>query len=385
METMTSKKRVQAALEGRPTDRLPVTLAYAQLYHEDHFAELTGCPWWDVHKWRHMCVDEHMKIYRQMIDIAPFDILQPQIGPSREDREKIEFAVKDGKPFMYDHRTGTWSELRMSAGHPREERPQETRWVWNRKDADEYIKKNDADTWFQSGGLDYAVETARQLGDEFFVLTGGVVGTLFSCSRHVGLTNLFAMLIEEADLIEYMEQKILENNIESIRALAKCGGDGIYIDDATASNDMISVAMYERFCLPYVKEMVNEIHRLGHKAILIYFGGIADRLEQIAYIGADGLIMETSMKNYVNDIGETVEKIGDRLTLFANIDPLLLEKASDEGLENEIKRQGAAGRKGRGFIMSTASPVTPETSLSRIRRFIELSRLIEHTCAGWAY
>jgi hypothetical protein len=35
--------------------------------------------------------------------------------------------------------------------------------------------------------------------------------------------------------------------------------------------------------------MVKEIHHLGHKAILIYFGGIADRLEQIASIGADAL------------------------------------------------------------------------------------------------
>jgi uroporphyrinogen decarboxylase len=124
-----------------------------------------------------------------------------------------------------------------------------------------------------------------------------------------------------------------------------------------------------------MKEMVREIHSLGQKAIIIYFGGIADRLEPIASIGADGLQMETSMKNYVNDIGETVRKIGRRVTMFGNLDPVrVLQDGTDEELEAEMRRQTAAGRQGRGFIMCTGSPITPATPLARVRRFIELGR-----------
>ncbi|HGJ63934.1 TPA: hypothetical protein ENS27_00930, partial [bacterium] len=187
--------------------------------------------------------------------------------------------------------------------------------------------------------------------------------------------NLYAMLIEKPELIEYLSHKLLEQNIESIRYYAKSKGDAIYIDDAMTTSDMISVKHYERFCLPYMKEMVKEIHRLGHKAIIIYFGGISDRLEQIASIGADGLSMETSMKNYINDIDYIAEKIGNHVTLFGNIDPVgILQNGADEELEAEITRQAKAGKKCRGFIMCSGSPITPFTSLERVQKFIKISK-----------
>ena len=160
-----------------------------------------------------------------------------------------------------------------------------------------------------------------------------------------------------------------------IRRLAAAGGDGIYIDDATATSDMVSPAVYERFSLPYMKMMVDEIHRLGHKAIVIYFGGIMDRLEQIAATGADGLTYEASMKAFVNDTAEIARRIGDRMTLFSNIDPVaILEQGSDVALAAEIRRQVEVGRRARGFVISTASPITPATPLARVQRFLALAR-----------
>jgi uroporphyrinogen decarboxylase len=141
------------------------------------------------------------------------------------------------------------------------------------------------------------------------------------------------------------------------------------------TSELISLAHFERFSLPHMQIMVDEIHRVGHKAILVYYGGIADRLEQIAALGADGLLFECSMKAYVNDVAEFAERVGDRLTLFGNLDPIgVLQNGTDGQLEAEIRRQIAAGRRARGFIMSTASPITPFTPLARVQRFIEQSR-----------
>ena len=183
------------------------------------------------------------------------------------------------------------------------------------------------------------------------------------------------MLIEQPDLMEHLCRRILERNIETIRRFAAAGGDAIYLDDATATCDMISVDHYERFSLPHLREMVREVHRLGHRAILIYFGGVSDRLEQIASTGADALLVEASMKGYVNDIDAIAETLGGRMTLFGNMDPYgVLERASEEGLAAEIARQVAAGRKARGFLISPASPITPGTPLSRVRKYLELGR-----------
>jgi uroporphyrinogen-III decarboxylase len=185
------------------------------------------------------------------------------------------------------------------------------------------------------------------------------------------------MMLEQPDLLDYLISKQLEQTVEHLRCLAAAGGDAIYIDDAMTTSDMISVGLYERFSLPAMTALVDEIHRLGHKAIVIYFGGVADRLDQIASIGADGVLVETSMKGYVNDIGDCVDRIGDQTTLFGNIDPVgVIQDGSDEDLEAEIRRQLDAGRQGRGFILSPASPLTPSTPLERIQRFIELGKEI---------
>jgi len=100
-----------------------------------------------------------------------------------------------------------------------------------------------------------------------------------------------------------------------------------------------------------------------------------DRLELIAATGADGLLPEASMKGFVNDTAEIARRIGDRMTLLGNIDPVaVLQNGSDADLEAEIRRQANAGRAARGFIISTASPITPPTPLTRVQRFLELGR-----------
>jgi uroporphyrinogen decarboxylase len=374
---MTNKERIHNVLEGKPVDRMPVTVLYNHLYHQDHFAELTGKKQWELHKWLNADPEDHLAIYEEMIRKAPFDFLQPQGAPSRYSRENIEFVIKDGKPYRYDKREDKYTLVvtETASGHPTDYRSNQTQYVFDINDVKEHFRLHKAKDMLASGGNDYLDAVIARLGKDNFILSGGVVGTLYLCHNYVGLTNLYAMLIEKPDLIEYLSHKLLEQNIESIRYYAKSKGDAIYIDDAMTTSDMISVKHYERFCLPYMKEMVKEIHRLGHKAIIIYFGGIADRLEQIASIGADGLSMETSMKNYINDIDYIAEKIGNHVTLFGNIDPVgILQNGADEELEAEITRQANAGKKCRGFIMCSGSPITPFTSLERVQKFIKISK-----------
>jgi len=85
----------------------------------------------------------------------------------------------------------------------------------------------------------------------------------------------------------------------------------------------------------------------------------------------------TSMKGYTNDIVDIARRIGQRMTLFGNIDPVgVLQGGSDMELEAEIRRQASAGAYARGFIMNTGSPITPFTSLERVQRYIALAKAV---------
>ncbi len=374
---MNDRQRVNAALLGQEVERNPVTVPYNFLYYRDHFNELTGRPQHQVIEWLHADPPDYIKTLQQLVAQAPFDFIQPEDAPTHAERANAEFVERDGHHYLHHRDTDEMELLDTISGFPVDYAANETQRVFAREDVREKVKVTPAEEQIARGRMDYVRATVDTMGADHFILSGGVIGTLYSSGAYVGQSNALAMLRTDPELMDYLSARILEQNIERIRALAAQGGDGIYIDDATATNDMISVKDYERFSLPYMKAMVEEIHRLNHKAIIIYFGGVADRLEQIAAIGADGLSVETTMKGYVNDIDEIARAIGQRVTIFGNIDPVgVLESADDETLEREMRRQAEAGRQARGFIMSTGSPITPDTPISRVQYFLELgSRL----------
>jgi len=259
------------------------------------------------------------------------------------------------------------------SGFPQDGSAPQEQTVFTIEDVEEQVTVTPAARSAREGELDVVEAAAREFGDEYSLMGGGLTGVFWSCVIYVGQFNLLHLLVDQPKLIEALCEKILAGNIEGIRRLAETGADVVRLDDAMATAEMISVEHYERFCLPHMKAMVDEIHRLGMKALAVYFGGVMDRLEQIASLGADALQVECSMKGYVNDIDAIVEAIGDRVTLCANIDPgWCLEKGTDEELEAEMRRQVAAGRKAKGFILAAASPITPGTSLARLQKFFEL-------------
>ncbi|HDZ21359.1 hypothetical protein LCGC14_0432010 [marine sediment metagenome] len=373
---MTPKERVCAALEGRPVDRFPTGVLYHHLYVELALAELTDEPPWRVYALPYLEPDEYLELYRKIVERAPFDILEPLPGSQpREVRQRQEFVTKDGRPFRHDTHSDQWFPLDepTKSGHVYDGSMNEGQQIFDRRDIDEKIKIVRAEDVSRDGQLDQLEAAVAEFGGDHFILRDGPSGALGLCTAYFGMINTMAMLIEQPDLIDYMIAKSLEQAIETLRRIAAAGVDGVYSWETMGTGELISPAHYERFCLPYRQALVDEAHRLGLKVIVAFYGDVMDRLDLIVATGADALQAECAMKGYTNNMHKIAETIGDRMTLFANIDPYwYLEKASDEHLATEIRRQVEAGRKARGFILSPASPITPGTSLARVQKFIKL-------------
>jgi uroporphyrinogen-III decarboxylase len=343
------------------------------LAYEDRWTELTGEPVARFYEWM-LKPQEHAKYYRLFAEKMPLDIFQPARWRSGRETyeyfENTEIVTNEKGIFAHNKKDDTYQKL---PGHVYDDdcTPVEKQIVFDKNDADKLIRAESAESMIEQGYGVFISEGVRELGGERFILSGGIMNVLYYASWYVGLTNLFFFLLDKPDLMEYIFKKLLEKNIERIRMIAGCGGDAIYIDDAVATNDMVSVDMYERFSLPYMKAQVDEIHRLGMKAFVTYFGGIADRVEQIVATGADALIMECSMKGYVNDYSAIAGQVGDRLCVCTNINPITeFNGTDDDTFKRIIGDYAASAKRHKKYIISTGSPVTPETPLERISLFV---------------
>ena len=376
---MNEKERMIAVYEGRPADRPPVVSPYQRLYFKDHFAELSGEPQWRMHQWLAAEPEEHIDIYAGLMEQAPFEAVDAfTFCAPRQVRERTEFIEQGGKIYRTDTKTGAKSLIgECVSGHASDYTHSRKRTVFSRDDIEKAVTVEKAEEILESGKCDYALAAVNRWGNERFIYTGSVVSPFYMCTHYLGFEGLFTSMITEPDLVEHLMDRLLDMRIEHVRAMAACGGHAVYIDDATATNDMISVEQYRRFSKPRVTALTDEIHRLGLKAMVIYFGGVMDRLEDIAETGADAITMEATMKGFSNDVAETAERIGNRMAVYGNINPVtVLRNGTDEKVKTEIETQIRAGKQARGFILSTGSPVTPSTPADRIRLFVETGRKI---------
>jgi len=376
-EKMTPKERMYAVIEGEKPDVWPVATPYTMLSNADHWVELTGLPVYKYYEWQRTAdMDWHRQIYKIMYERQAFDAVEPDYGPPYAQRQKkeVEIVRRGGKAYFHFKKGDKYEpvpdNIHNAASGGGEN---ETRHIYSKSDARERLKVTKAEHMLADGCNCSLDELIGLYGDTRFVINGGVVNTFYSNAYHVGMTNLYAMLCEEPELIKYISELTLEQNIERIRAYAAAGGDAIFIDDATATNDMISRRMYEEFSFPYLPPQIKEIQRLGKKAILTYFGGIADRADVIADAGADVLIMECSMKSYVNDYAEIAPKLKG-MCLAGNLNPYDdIEITSDGELARRVEIMSDAGRRHGKYYTSTGSPITPNTTLERIQRYIALA------------
>jgi len=339
----------------------------------DHWEELTGLPLWKYYEWFvSQDMDWYKEVCRSMYSQLPFDIVQPIYTQPRNDVEIVHRGENHFYYFKNEDRLEKLPDNIHNAGSGGGE--QETRYIFTKEDARKRLKVTKAEKMIEYNRNVRLDEFVKMFDKTHFVMTGNVVGTFYSNAYHVGMTNLYAMLLEEPELIHYMSSMILEQNIENIRATAAAGGDAIFIDDATATSDMISPKMYEEFSLPYLMPQVKEIQNLGKKAVLIYFGGIADRVDMIKSTGADVLMMECSMKGYINDYSEIAEKLGGSMCLAGNLDPYNdIEITTDAELEMKVNEMIRRGAEYSRYFTSTGSPLTPNTSVKRIQKYINLA------------
>lgn len=379
---MNGKERFEAAFSKEGTKELPVAVSYEWLMMRDHWNEFTDCPWW---YYGSPSIEEQVAWREDYLRETGSDWVR--LCPFYPKTERENFAVEERNDGIFIVNKLSGKETRMAELKPGGDGNSN----WNsseRKTVPDTPEKIDEiflgwnnfnevffpERFKDEGRSDLACAIQQKFPDKYTFYQTGIP---FSwCIDIWGMENAMMTAATNPELIGHASKRALENIDYYLQTAAALGVKSIWIEAVAIS--IISVDMYKRLVEPYIISMLGTIRSLGMKSILYYTGNPAPKWKEIMSLDIDALALENSMKEFRIDIVEIAKEVRGKFVLFGNIDAIgILQKGSKSDLEAEIKRQviGAGANKGR-FVMCAGSPITPETSLERIRQYTDLAHAI---------
>ncbi|MAE61287.1 MAG: hypothetical protein CMJ49_08025 [Planctomycetaceae bacterium] len=378
---MNGEQRIEAGLGPDGTRDIPAVICYEGIYTRDHWDQLTDQPWWAQYSgdldeqvaWRgdviertgqdwfylHVCASRDERSARRIEPIGADAI--DRIDERTDERERID------RP-----RIGGWSPTDAIASiNPLDMIETETQVDERWPTAEAF----DAERFIRAGHGDLAARmlAADGPGAGLFPITH-VSSPLWSCYALWGFDGMMMMVLDQPDLVAYACRRHLDHVFGSIEAAKALGARGIWIEECMT--DMVSPDAFAQLNVPYLKQIVAAIRDAGMKSIYYFCGDPSGKWDMLMEVGADALSLEESKKGFEIDIDNAVERTGGRCALLGNVDAIdLLETGSEAEVRAELSRQIDAGRRiGGRFVMSIGSPVTPDTSVERVRDYCDWAR-----------
>ena len=168
-------------------------------------------------------------------------------------------------------------------------------------------------------------------------------------------------------------QQLLSKTTQILKTLfqaqIEAGAEVIQIYDHFAG--ILSPSDYEKFALPYVQQLIDEVPH-QNVPVIYYVSPSAGILSKMAQSGAEVLSIDWRI-----DMEDAKNQVGDKIALQGNIDPCVLLGNYDV-IVNNIKQLLKAYGKNHGLIGGLGHgvmPYVPEKNISIfVRKFQEFSR-----------
>ena len=324
---MNSYERILAAMEGRPVDRVPVslmTMAWAAHYigksYRDYYLEP------DVLVAAHLALARDLGMDTVTVQTDPwceaeaygmqFDYPPEGVGvPRGHLLEGEEIALE--KLALFD---------------PREHRRTRNRIRAVRRFADEV--KNE------------------------IPIIGWVEGPIAEYADLRGMENACIDLLEHPDAIHVALGRMVENALRFAEAQIEAGADIIGVGDAAAS--VIGPALYEEFVWPHERNLLAGIRAAGAKTKVHICGNIAPLLPRLAQLDIDILDVD-----WMVPLEQARAIMGEAVTLCGNFNPV------QEQLQCDAQRTREAALRcrrqaGSRFILQGGCETPPGTPLENV-------------------
>ncbi len=207
----------------------------------------------------------------------------------------------------------------------------------------------------------------RELTGERYSIHGEITSPFDYLLDMLGYEEGLISLIMNPEKCKLILDKFAKGIGDLAVKMCDCGIDAIKISSPFAGMGFISPEHYSEFVLPFERKIISRIKAKGIYSYIHTCGHIDDRLELMRDSGASGLeCLDPEPVGNV-DLSDAFSRIGDSMFIKGNIDSVnTLLYADDIKAYEDIKKIIETGKKGRGFILSTACSIAPKVPASRI-------------------
>jgi MtaA/CmuA family methyltransferase len=328
-KTMTSRERVFAHLEGRPTDRLPllpITMMFA-------CHQIGG-------RYRDYCTDYRVLVEGQIrtAETFGFDYVNTMSDPAREAADcgaTVEYF--DNQPVAIVEDQALLAEKTRLAS----------------------LKIPDPlGGGRMHNGIKALALFKERIGKEK-IIEGWVEGPIAEAADLRGINTLMLDFFDDPAFVRDLFAFVIEMELRFAREQVRAGADVIGVGDAAAS--LVGPQIYEEFVWPYEKQLVDGIHALGAKVRMHICGNTRRILEGMGKLGCDIVDLDS-----LAPISEARQKMGPSQVLLGNLNPVIvLRNGNAAGVTAavaECHRQ--AGAK---FIVGAGCEVPRDTPQENLR------------------
>jgi uroporphyrinogen decarboxylase len=192
-----------------------------------------------------------------------------------------------------------------------------------------------------------------------------------------GWEAMFLDMAERPEWVHFLCRTFTDFYLEDYTRAAETTGGRIDLylvisDLGSQHGPLISLGMFRQFVAPYLKEMVERIHRLGGRAMFHSCGMVRPFIPDLIGLGVDVL-------DPIQPTGPEMEPeglkrdFGDRLSFHGGLDMQnLLPRATPAQVEAEARRYCEVAGAGGGYILGPAHlfqpDVPPENVMALYRR-----------------
>lgn len=206
----------------------------------------------------------------------------------------------------------------------------------------------------------------ERIGDKYLVGTTAW-GPFSKAANLRGVEKLMRDTYKNKEFVKQVVDFAKELILAFYEPLIKdVGMETVSIADPTASGDLISKRQFVDYALPALKELVQEIEKMGARTFLHICGNTSDKLHEIAESKAGCFSLDHKV-----DLATAKRELSGKICIAGNVNPVaVLNEGTPEDVKKAAQECISVAAEGGGYVLCPGCDIPPTVPLENIKAFI---------------